>query len=105
MHIVAINQLQEDTEEMARNLAQVLGITAYECRPRVGIPDGGPAIIASFAAKEQAISCADRLRSAGFHTVTIDSDILETDHNRAGNHHQKGIRPRAGCRHRWTDDA
>lgn len=91
MHIVAINQLQGNVEEMARNLAQVLGITAYECRPRVGIPGGGPA---SFAAKEQAISCADRLRSAGFHTVTIDSDILETDLNRAGNHHLKEIRPR-----------
>jgi hypothetical protein len=82
MHIVAIDQLQGNVEEMARNLAQVLGITAYECRPRVGIPGGGPAIIASFSAKEQAISCADRLRSAGFHTVTIDSAVLETDHNR-----------------------
>lgn len=82
MYIVAIYQLQGAAEKMAGDLAAVLGTTAYEARPRVTIPGGGPVVVANFAAPEPAENCADRLRAAGFATLVVDSAQLETDQNR-----------------------
>lgn len=82
MDVVAVYQLHGSTEELARNLAGVLGITAYEARPRVTVPGGGPAVVASFAASAQAQKCAARLNAAGFKTLVLQPDQMETDANR-----------------------
>lgn len=82
MHIVAIHQLQGGAEQMARDLAAVLGITPYEARPRVSLPGGGPVVVANFAALEPASDCAERLRAAGFVTLVVDSAQQGTDQNR-----------------------
>jgi len=82
MDVVAIYQLSGSTEELARNLAAALGVTAYEARPRVNIPGGGPAVVASFAASAQAQECAARLNAAGFKTLVLQPEEVETDANR-----------------------
>ncbi len=82
MYIVAIHHLQGNAQELANNLAKAIGITAYEARARVSVPGGGPALIASFAASEKATECALRLKDAGFDTLVVDSDHMESDLNR-----------------------
>jgi len=82
MYIVAIHHVQGSGEELARSLACVLGITPYEARPRVTTPGGGPAIVTSFAAADQAHDCAIKLQAGGFTPVLIDSEQMETDRNR-----------------------
>ncbi|MFO7831370.1 MAG: hypothetical protein R6V18_05240, partial [Desulfuromonadaceae bacterium] len=82
MDVVAIYQLHGSAEELARDLAAALGITAYETRPRVSVPGGGPAVVASFAASAQAHECAARLNTAGFKTLVMQPDQMETDANR-----------------------
>jgi hypothetical protein len=82
MDVVAIYQLHGSTEELAHSLANALGITAYEARSRVSIPGGGPAVVASFAATEQAGECMKRLNAAGFKTIMIEPAQMETDADR-----------------------
>lgn len=82
MDVVAIYQLHGSSEELARRLANALGITTYEARSRVGIPGGGPAVVASFAAPAQADECAKRLNAAGFKTIKLETAQMETDAKR-----------------------
>lgn len=82
MEVVAIYQLHGSSEELAQRLASALGITAYEARSRVGIPGGGPAVVASFAATTQAEECVKRLNAAGFKTIILKPAQMETDADR-----------------------
>lgn len=82
MDMVAIYALHRPVEELERDLAGVLGVTAYEARPRVNVPGGGPAVVASFAASAQAQECVARLHAAGFKTLVLHPDQMETDANR-----------------------
>ena len=82
MEIVAIYQLQGSADQLARDLAGVLGTTPYEARSRVSIPGGGPAVVANFATPEQAADCVARLTDAGFHSLALSSGRIESDLNR-----------------------
>lgn len=82
MDVVAVYDLQGPAEELAHNLAGALGVTAYEARPRVTVPGGGPAVVASFAASAQAQECAARLNAAGFKTLVMPPEQVETDDKR-----------------------
>lgn len=82
MQIVAIDNMQGDVTQLAKELATVLGVTPYEARSRVNIPHGGPAIVASFAIADRAASCVESLNRAGFDTLCVDSTELENDQNR-----------------------
>lgn len=82
MDVVAVYALRGSAEDLARDLAGALGVTAYEARPRVNVPGGGPAVVASFAASAQAQECAARLQDAGFKTLVLQPDQMETDANR-----------------------
>lgn len=82
MHIVAIYQLQGSVDQLARDLAAVLGNTPYETRSRVSLAGGGPGVVANFATAELASVCAERLRAAGFVPLVVDSDQLDSDQNR-----------------------
>ncbi|SDZ93610.1 hypothetical protein SAMN05660420_00796 [Desulfuromusa kysingii] len=82
MDIVSIYQLQGDMDQLARNLANVLGTTPYEARARVSISSGGPAIVANFATTEPAADCAARLKTLGFKTLVVGSEQIESDQQR-----------------------
>ncbi|MBW2185518.1 MAG: hypothetical protein JRG71_03665 [Deltaproteobacteria bacterium] len=82
MQIVAIDSIQGDMAQWAKELAAVLGVTPYEARARVNIPSGGPAVVASFADDDLAASCVKDLTGAGFDTLCLDSAELENDQNR-----------------------
>lgn len=71
MHVVAINRWKEVSPELIQALAAVLGITAFEARPRmIGT---GPAVVASFADKEMALALAKKLDQIGFATLIVDA--------------------------------
>ena len=82
MHIVAVHRLTGATDQLARELAAVLGCTPYEARARVLAPTGGPVVVASFAAGEPATACAARLREAGFVPLMVTTDEVENDGGR-----------------------
>ncbi len=83
MHVVAVHRLQGSPDQLARDLATVLGITPYEARSRVIAPNGGPAVVASFASAEPAATCAARLRDAGFFPLVVSDQEMENDSNRS----------------------
>ncbi|OQY17575.1 MAG: hypothetical protein B6I36_08815 [Desulfobacteraceae bacterium 4572_35.1] len=82
MYIVAVHNMSGDSAQMAKGLAAILGVTAYEARPRVTVAGGGPAVVASFADAQQAEECVVALHVAGFDPLCIDSSVLENDQNR-----------------------
>ena len=82
MHVVAIHHLTGTTDQLARELAAVLGCTPYEARARVLVPSGGPVVVASFAAGEPATACAARLRDAGFAPLLLATAEVENDNRR-----------------------
>ena len=77
MHIVAIHNIQNTTPKDISNLANALGITAYEARPRVQIVSKGPAIVKVFAEPEPALRLAKQLESAHFSTVVLHDYEIE----------------------------
>lgn len=82
MQIVAIHHIVGDSAQRARDLSAILGVTAYEARPRVNVAVDGTAVVASFAADDQAKVCISALNNAGFATVCVDSAQLEVDARR-----------------------
>ncbi len=71
MHVVAISNWNEETTELVHALASVLGITAFEARPR--LIGNGPAVVASFADAEMALALAKKLNQIGFATLIVDA--------------------------------
>jgi hypothetical protein len=66
MHAVVVDRVTGDVAEAARKLAGVLGKTAYEVRPSVQVPGGGPAVVAVLADPDAAAATAAALRGVGF---------------------------------------
>lgn len=59
MQVVAISNWKKESNEPVQALAGVLGITAFEARPRM--IGNGPAVVASFADAEMALALAEKL--------------------------------------------
>ena len=76
MYFVAIHHLPADPANRAVELAQILGITAYEARPRLLVAGGGPAVVASFAEEPRATALAATLEAAGFAAFVFNSEDL-----------------------------
>lgn len=74
VHVVVIDGVRGDVTATARSLADALGSTPYECRPRVSVPGGGPAVIATYADPEPAQATVARVRAAGFHATVHGDD-------------------------------
>ncbi len=66
MFAVVIDRVTGDVGEAARALASALDKTAYEVRPSLQVPGGGPAVVAVHAEAETASAVAARLRDSGF---------------------------------------
>jgi len=79
MHIVAVDNLGEDREGIARGLSDALGIVFYDALVRVRVPGKGPLIVAVYAEKNFAIEKAEKLCAAGFRTLVLGHDQVETD--------------------------
>ena len=82
MHIVAVDNLGEDREAIARALSDALGIVFYDAFARVRVPDKGPLIVAVFAEENLALEKAEKLRAAGFRALVLGQDEVETDNTR-----------------------
>lgn len=82
MHIVAVDNLGEDREGIARALADALGIVFYDALARVRVPGKGPLIVAAYAEANLAFEKAEKLRAAGFRALVLGQDELETDSTR-----------------------
>ena len=66
MYVVVIDRVAGDVAELARALAGVVGKTAYEVRPSVQVPEGGPAVVAVHAQLDAAEQTAAQLLAVGF---------------------------------------
>ena len=79
MYIVAIDDLGEDREGIARALSEALGTIFYDALIRVRVPGKGPLIVAAYAEKNIALEKTEKLRVAGFRTLVLGQDEVETD--------------------------
>jgi hypothetical protein len=79
VYIVAIDNLGEDREDIARALSGALGITVYDALVRVRIPGKGPLIVAAYGEENTAREKAQKLGTAGFRTHVLGQDEIETD--------------------------
>lgn len=71
LHAVVIDRVRTDPTEAARALAAVLGRTAYEVRPSVQVPGGGPAVVAVLADLDAATRTAADIRAAGLESAVV----------------------------------
>ena len=76
MHVVAICNWKEESAELVQTLANALGITVYEARPRMF--GNGPAVVASFADPQPALVLAGRLKQSGFATLIFDAAAVRS---------------------------
>lgn len=74
MYIVAIHYTTNSQDSQVQALAQVLGKTAYEARPRLTIPAGGPAVVGVYAQQERARSVASALQREGFQVLLFSEE-------------------------------
>jgi hypothetical protein len=82
MHVVAVDNLGEDREGVARALSDALGIVFYDAFVRVRVPDKGPLLVAAYAEESLALEKAEKLREAGFQALVLGQDDVETDRTR-----------------------
>lgn len=79
MYVVAIDDLGDDREGIARALSEALGTLFYDALIRVRVPGKGPLIVAAYAEKSIASEKTEKLDAAGFRTIVIGRDEVETD--------------------------
>jgi hypothetical protein len=79
MYIVAIDDLGDDREGIARALSEALGTIYYDALVRVSVPGKGPLIVAAYAEKNIALEKTEKLRVAGFRTLVLGQNEVETD--------------------------
>jgi hypothetical protein len=82
VYIVAIDNLGEDREGIARALSEALEMTVYDALVRVRVPGKGPLIVAAYREKNTAYERAEKLATAGFRTIVLGQDEVETDETR-----------------------
>ncbi|MBI2892588.1 MAG: hypothetical protein HYY06_03485 [Deltaproteobacteria bacterium] len=80
-HYVAVRRHEGDVEERARRVAEALGLSLYEARPRV--QGRGPTLVAVFADPAAAATAAAALAARGIEPVVFGDDEIETDQRRA----------------------
>jgi hypothetical protein len=78
MHIVAIHNLAQNKEELAKPLAAALGSTLYEALSRLRSTGKGPFVVRVFAAIGPAVELVKKLRAGGFEAALLKEDEIET---------------------------
>lgn len=79
MNVVAIHYAPGAGEAMVPALADALDKTLYEARARLSSPEGGPAVVASFAEIERAWAFTGRLRANGIYPILLTPEDVESD--------------------------
>lgn len=79
MHVVVTHSWQKEVTELVDAVAGALGIAVFEARQRMS--GNGPAVVASFADPQQALTLAKKLNQGGIATLVVD--VAEVQ-NRAG---------------------
>ena len=82
VNVVAIHYAPGAGEEMAGGLAEALGTTLYEARARLSAPEGGPAVVGTFAEIEPAWAFTGRLRANGIAPILLTPEDVESDARR-----------------------
>jgi len=82
MHVVAIHYAPGAGEKMVGGLAEALGKTLYEARARLSDPEGGPAVVGTFAEIEPAWAFAGRLRANGIAPILLAPEDIEKEAQR-----------------------
>jgi len=82
VYIVAIDNLGEDREGIARALSEALETTVYDALIRVRVPGKGPLTVAVYGEKSSALERAEKLGAAGFRPLVLGQDEVETDEMR-----------------------
>ena len=77
MYALVIQVPQGDRAVSAPTLATALGVSPYEARSRLQVPEGGPAIAATYASADQAQPVAARLQALGVQTWICDGSIAK----------------------------
>lgn len=80
--MIAIHYRPGAGEALAAPLAEALGGTLYEARARLGDPEGGPAVVATYGEIEPAWACTGRLRANGFAPILITPEEVESNASR-----------------------
>lgn len=70
MHIIAIHRWQRDDAEVAKAIANTMGLVVFEARQKIA--GGGPAVLASFADVQKAEALAKSLCAEDVPTLLID---------------------------------
>lgn len=83
MFVIAIDDLGEDRESLARALAPALGVTVYDALVRLRVPGKGPLVVSSQKDEASAQNISDKLVAAGFRTYLVSDDEVESDEKRA----------------------
>lgn len=71
MYLVVAHGWRKEDAEVAQSIAETLGSVAYEARQKIA--GGGPAVLASFAAVQQAGVVAESLKRAGVPALVVDT--------------------------------
>jgi hypothetical protein len=79
VYIIAIDNLGQDREGIARALSGALGTTVYDALVRVNVPGKGPLIVAAYREEKTARERAEKLVAAGFNPIVLGQDEVETD--------------------------
>ena len=74
--VAAACRLEGDSEERARALAEILGLTLFETRSRVQPP--APRVLATFKDRDEATANVAAMAHAGFQPVLLASEDIET---------------------------
>jgi hypothetical protein len=77
-----IDNLGEDREGIARALSGALETIVYDALVRVRVPGKGPLIVAAYEEKNTAYERAEKVATAGFRTIILGQDEVETDETR-----------------------
>jgi hypothetical protein len=79
VNIVAIHNLPEEKEMLAKTLAAAMKSTVYEALSRLKSPGRGPFVVSASAATGQAEALITRLRTCGFDAVLLKGDEVESE--------------------------
>ncbi len=82
MVILAVGRLDGDEEARARALAEILGLTLFDARPRVRAP--APRVVATWRDATEAVPRAVALEKAGFRPLLLAGENVEHDAQRIG---------------------
>ncbi|NOZ67965.1 MAG: hypothetical protein GXP46_01645 [Deferribacteres bacterium] len=82
LNIVAVCRMPDKMDDAAAVLGGIVDLTAYEAASRLRVSRGVPVVVAVYPDPSTAEDAAGRLESAGFVTVVLKDDGIESEDQR-----------------------